>query len=621
MTISTKTCIYLFIPLLYLAGGCAKVSSPSGGPRDRTAPAIVKSIPENGARNFKDKKLVITFNEFVILEKINEKFMVSPPMSKKPEIYIRGKNLIVEFEDNLKDSTTYSFNFQDAIRDLNEGNIIDNYQFVFSTGRVIDSLSVSGNVFNALNLNIPENTLVLLYRNPADSAVIKQLPDYISRVDKNGSFRINNLREGKYRLYALKDIDNSKNYNAIEEEFAFLDTLVDVTPGKNYFPVVKDTLIVKSSIVPQGNPPVKPIIKPASKPFFKPPLKPAISEAADSTLKTPGYTLILFSAPKTAHYLTSSDRKMPYQLVYTLSIPPDSSNFEFSIPGTGNEAYFIENSTNRDTIRIWLTDSSLYSQPLITTIIKYPFTDSTGVVFNKEDTVRMRFMPPRPTRGVVKKVPLQIKNSMSTGILKPGQQIEFTSLTPLKKPDTTQIRLYETINEKRTKVPYALIRDTSNSCRYSMTAGLEEGKKYLFIADSATFGNIYGDYSDSTGIKFSVAESKAYGEIILNVKEVQIPLIIQLLDKGEKMIREKYITTDSKVSFPLLEKGPFRLKVIFDVNGDGRWTTGDFARGIQPEPASFYPDEIEVPTDWKVENDWIPKIKNFKAQKFREIKK
>ena len=603
-----------------MAGGCAKVSAPSGGPRDKTAPEIVKSIPENGARNFKDKKLVITFNEFVILEKINEKFMVSPPMSKKPDIYIRGKNLIVEFEDNLKDSTTYSFNFQDAIRDLNEGNIIDNYQFVFSTGRVIDSLSVSGNVFNALNLNIPENTLVLLYRNLADSAIKKQLPDYISRVDKNGSFRINNLREGKYRLYALKDIDNSKNYNAIEEEFAFLDSLVDVTPGKNYFPVVKDTLIVKSSVVPTGNPPVKPIIKPASRPFFKPVLKPATSEAVDSSLKTPGYTLILFSAPKTAHYLTSSERKMPYQLIYTLSIPPDSVNFEFSIPGTGKEAYFVENSRNRDTIRIWLTDSSLYSQALITTIIRYPFTDSTGVVINKEDTVRMRFMAPRPTRGVVKKVPLQVKNSMSTGILKPGQQIEFTSQTPLKEPDTSRIRLYETINEKRITVPYSLIRDTSNSCRYSMTARLAEGKKYLFIADSATFGNIYGDYCDSTGIKFSVAESKAYGEIILNVKDVQIPLIIQLLDKGEKMIREKYIKTDSKVSFPLLEKGPYRLRVIFDVNGDGSWTTGDFTKGRQPEPVSFYPDEIEVPTDWKVENDWIPRIKNFKNQKFREMK-
>lgn len=617
MTNNIKTSFYLFMSLAYMAAGCAKVSAPSGGPRDRTAPAIVKSVPENGAKNFRDKKFVITFNEFFILEKINEKFMVSPPMSKKPDIYIRGKNLVVEFEENLKDSTTYSFNFQDAIRDLNEGNIIENYQFVFSTGRVIDSLSVSGNVYNALNLNIPENTLVLLYSNLADSAVKKQLPDYISRVDKNGSFRITNLHEGKYRLYALKDIDNSKNYNAIEEEFAFLDSLVEVTPGNNYIPVVKDTVIVKTSIVP----PVKPLTKPASNPFFKPAIKPPLSEAPDSSLKTPGYTLILFSAPKTAHYLTSSDRKMPYQLLYTLSVPPDSLNFEFSIPGKGKEAYFVENSRKRDTIKIWLTDSSLYSQALITTIIKYPFTDSTGSVLNKEDTVRMRFMAPRPTRGVVKKAPLQVKNSMSTGILKPGQQIEFTAQTPLKKPDTSRIKLYETINEKRTKVPYSLIRDTSNSCRYSMTARLAEGKKYLFIADTASFGNIYGDYCDSTGIKFSVAESKAYGEMILNVKDVQTPLIIQLLDKGEKMIRERYIKTDGKVSFPLLEKGPYRIRAIFDVNGDRIWTTGDFSKDRQPEPVSYYPDEIEVPTDWKVENDWIPKMKNFKDQKFREIKK
>ena len=89
----------------------------------------------------------------------------------------------MEFEDQLKDSTTYTLYFQDAIKDLNEGNILDNYQFVFSTGTVIDSLSVTGNVYNSVNLEVPEKTLVLMYSNPEDSAVIKNLPDYISRVD------------------------------------------------------------------------------------------------------------------------------------------------------------------------------------------------------------------------------------------------------------------------------------------------------------------------------------------------------------------------------------------------------------------------------------------------------
>ena len=593
MTIIINKRFYLLIPLLTLGLGCAKINAPTGGPKDKTPPVVEKSIPLNGARNFKGKKLVITFDEFVILDKINEKLMVSPPMSKKPNVYIRGKNLNVEFEDDLKDSTTYTINFQDAIRDLNEGNIIDNFQFVFSTGRVIDSLQVSGRVFNAFNLDVPENTLVLLYSNLADSAVKNQLPDYISRVDKYGSFLINNIREGKYRVYALKDIDNSKNYNVIEEEFGFMDAPIEVTPENNYFPVIKDTSTIK----------------------------PAGTLISDTSLLTTRNTIILFTAQRTAHYLRSTDRNMPYNMIYSLSLPPDSMNFDFSIPGSGKGAFFIETSKNRDTIKIWLTDSSLYSQPQITTLIRYPFTDTTGALVYKEDTVKMRFVTPRQTRGQVKRKPLQVNKNISNGILKPGQQIVFTSQTPFNEPDTSLIRLYEAISEKKIKVPYLMVRDTSNACRYSMTARLAEGEKYLFIADSAAFGNIYGEYSDSTGIKFSVTEAKSYGELALNIKDVQSPVIIQLLDKTEKLIHEKYIKTSSKVEFPFLEKGSFRVRAIIDINGDGKWTTGDFTKGRQPEPVSYYPVEIEVRTDWKVENDWIPGTTNFKEQKLRDIKK
>ncbi len=593
MTLIQYTRFYISVTIIFVVWGCAKVSAPSGGPRDKTPPVVVNSIPENGTRNFTGKKLVITFNEFVVLEKINDKLMVSPPLSKKPEIFIRGKNLNVVIEDKLKDSTTYTFNFMDAIRDLNEGNVLNNFQFVFSTGRVIDSLSVSGRVFNALDLTVPENTLVLLYRNLADSAVKKQLPDYISRVENTGGFRINNIRPGKYRLYALKDLDNSKNYNLIDEAFGFLPGPIEVTPEKNYFPAIKDTSIIKTEE----------------------------NSVSDSLLMASEPMIILFTAQKTDHYLTSSDRKLPYQIIYTLSLPPDSMNFDFSIPGQNKASYFIEKTKNRDTITVWLTDSSLYSQSQITTIIRFPFTDSTGTVTNKTDTIRMRFLAPRKPRVPVKRTPLQVKYNMGNGILKPGQQIEFTSQTPFRKPDTSRIWLYETINEKRIEVPYKLVRDTSNSSRYKMAANLAEGKKYLFIADSASLGNIYGDYCDSTGIKFSIPEPSAYGKLVFNIKEVPCPLIIQLLDKSEKLIRVKFIRADGKVEFPFLEKGIYRIRAIFDLNDDGKWTTGDFAAERQPEPVSYYTDEIEVRTDWSLENYWIIGIKNYKGQKLREIKK
>ena len=281
-----------YVSILYLIGACAKISAPSGGPRDRTPPVVVKSIPENGAKNFRGKRFAITFDEYVALDNINEKFMVSPPMKKKPRVFIKGKSVIVEFEEDLKDSTTYTFYFQDAIKDLNEGNILDNYQFVFSTGPVIDSLSVTGNVYNAFNLEVPEKTLVLMYRELADSAVVKHLPDYISRVDQKGYFRIDNVRPGIYRLYALKDDDNSKNYNLPEEEFAFMDSPIEITPEKNFIPVVKDT-------VREENEAVK--IKDTYR-------QRRIHKLQDTIVPKGEYPLMLFAARKKTIILTSSGR-------------------------------------------------------------------------------------------------------------------------------------------------------------------------------------------------------------------------------------------------------------------------------------------------------------------------
>lgn len=590
---------FLLSILLIITGGCAKVSTPSGGRKDRIPPAVITSVPENGTKNFRNKSLTVTFDEYIVLDNINDKFMVSPPMKKKPRVYIKGKSVNIEFEDIFKDSTTYTFYFLDAIRDLNEGNILDNYQFVFSTGPVIDSLSVTGNVYKSFNLEVPEKTQVLLYRKLADSAVIKDLPEYISRVDQNGYFRIDNVRPGKYRLYALKDDDNSKNYNRPEEEFGFNDSLITVTPEKNFIPIVKDTTSIK-----------KIEKKAAKKEEIKIP-EPVILNGE--------YKLVVFTAPKKNHYLTKSARDVKYQLTYILSLPPDSMKVEFSIPGTGKDKYFIEESRYRDTLKVWLKDSTLYAQPQISTIVKYPFTDTLGVLGYKEDTIPMRFVSPRAPRVVkVKKAKLKVENNISGGFLKPGQTVVFKSQTPFSQPDTTRIKLFELIEKEKKRVSYQLLKDSTNSLIYVLKAKWLKGKKYLFIADSASFGNIYNEYSDSTGIQFSFRDPESYGKLTLDISNCEGACIIQLLDNTEKLVAVAKISKNGKVEFPLLEGGRYRVRVIYDLNGDGQWTTGDFMSGRQPEPVSYYKEELEMKTNFFVDNKWDIKMKNFKEQKLKE---
>jgi len=606
--------LFLISALILIISACAKVGSPTGGRRDRLPPVVVKSVPLNGARNFRGNKLEIVFNEYVVLDNINDKFMVSPPMKKKPRVFIRGKNVEVEFDDKLKDSTTYTFYFQDAIKDLNEGNILQNYQFVFSTGPVIDSLSVTGNIYNSFNLEAPEKTLVLLYRELADSAVVKHLPEYISRVDQNGYFRIDNVRPGIYRLYGLKDGDNSKNYNLPDEEFAFMDSTVLITPDKNFIPpphITKDTAVVKKGMSKTPSAVKKTTTE-----------KKGDVKVPEPVILVGEYRLFQFTALKKAHYLIKSSRDIKYQLLYILSLPPDSMKFEFSIPGADSKAYFTEPGRNRDTLKVWLADSSLYSQPQINTIVRYPYTDTLGILGYKQDTILMRFLAPRAPRvSKIKRTVFTFESNLLSGSLKPGQTIFFNSRTPFRQPDSSRIKLYELVLTTRQKVPFHLVKDSTNSCKYYLKTKLEEGKKYLFIADSAAFRNIYNEYSDSLGIKFSIKDPELYSKLTLNVKNYEGARIIQLLDKTEKLIAETYMKKDGKVVFPLLESGISRIRVIYDLNSDGKWTTGDFSAGRQPEPASYYPQELEMKPGWELDQPWDIGAKNFKDPKLLEKKK
>ena len=601
-----KGCTYLswiiIATTIAMIFSCARQLPPSGGPKDITPPKIVRNVPANGALNFRGKTIVVTFDEFVALDKVNEKFMISPPVNKKPGILLKGKSLYIEFQEKLKDSTTYTLYFQDAIRDVNEGNPIPNFQFVFSTGNVIDSLSVLGNIYDAFNLEATQNTLVSMYKMLADSAPVKLLPDYITLADINGGFRINNIREGRYMIYGLQEKNNNKRYDLFDEGFAFMDNPVEINRSKNYFPVivVKDTIKTIKTNKTQTTT-----------------VNPVLQKPREVPLIDGEYKLFLFTAPKKNHYLTSSGRKTGYLLNYTLSLPPDTVRFEFKIPNVTTRSYFLEKNNAGDTIDVWLTDSLLYSRQQINTIVGYPYTDSTGVTKLKTDTIPMRFVATRATKAKETATRYTFSTNLAGGTIRPGQQIVFSSQTPFRSPDTTKIRLYESRKTGRMKVPYILIKDTLISKRYYLRSKFIEGSSYLLIADSASFSNIYGHVADSVGIKFSVGTADSYGQLTINIDSIPGAVIVQLLDSKEKLISEKHIKRNGKIEFPLLEKGNYRLKAIYDLNGDGKWTTGDFKIKRQPEPVSYYPSEIEIKVNWENVLNWDLSKKNQKDQKMR----
>jgi hypothetical protein len=170
----------------------------------------------------------------------------------------------------------------------------------------------------------------------------------------------------------------------------------------------------------------------------------------------------------------------------------------------------------------------------------------------------------------------------------------------------------------RKTIPYQFVKDSLISTRYFLKAKIEMGKKYFFLADSAAFRDIYKLPSDSIGIKFSIKDPESYGKITFTIKNYVGPRIIQLLDKSEKLIAEIPMKEDGKLTFNLLEAGVYRARVIYDLNGDGKWTTGNFSKHIQPEPVSYYYQELDLkPGRVLTEQPWDISVKDFKDPKLR----
>ena len=220
-----------FITVLFFSGGCASVVPPSGGPRDSLPPVIVEVDPPNQSTNFNSNKITIKFDEYVDLENPFENLVISPLPKKFPDVRRKLKTIEIKLKDTLEKNTTYVFNFRNTIKDVHEGNKAKDMLYVFSTGAYFDSLQLSGNVKIARTGKADSTLTVMLYNNLNDSAVVKERPRYITRVDTTGTFLFRYLAPGTYRLYALKDQGGSYRYDDKTQIFAFADSAVVLKGG------------------------------------------------------------------------------------------------------------------------------------------------------------------------------------------------------------------------------------------------------------------------------------------------------------------------------------------------------------------------------------------------------
>ncbi len=215
--------------LSVLASGCAQIGMPTGGPKDTIAPVLLKSVPPNRTLHFTGNRVTFTFDEYVHIQDIQNNLLVNPVPKIIPNINSKLKTVSIKIRDTLQPNTTYSYEFGNAIQDIDENNPIRNFTYVFSTGSYIDSMQLKGKVILA-ETGKPDSTLiVMLYSDLGDSAVYKKKPKYVARLDSSGNYQFKYLAGGVYHLFALKDESGQKMYNSPSELFAFADSAVHIT--------------------------------------------------------------------------------------------------------------------------------------------------------------------------------------------------------------------------------------------------------------------------------------------------------------------------------------------------------------------------------------------------------
>lgn len=233
MKLSTFLFVFFITGFLAMLGAsCANIVPPQGGPKDSLPPRLVKASPRDSATHFAGRRIELEFNEYIDIQDVQKNLVFTPTFTVNPQVEVKSRTITVKLRDTLEPNTTYSFNFGDAIKDINEGNVLRGFTYTFSTGAALDSLTFSGRVFSAETGKIDTTLTVVLYRNLEDSAVVKERPRYLTKLNGNGDFTFRNLPPGRYAVYAWSDPSNIRRYqNKTQQLFAFLDSPVVVRNG------------------------------------------------------------------------------------------------------------------------------------------------------------------------------------------------------------------------------------------------------------------------------------------------------------------------------------------------------------------------------------------------------
>ncbi len=563
-----------FLPLIFLVGACLlplfapscanTTQAPSGGKKDTIPPLIIDIKPLPGAVRVPTVKasLVFSFDEYFNIKNPGNIFL-SPPLQHAPKTRVRGRDLIVTFEDTLAANTTYTLNFTDAIADANEGNMFPGYTYVFSTGEQIDSMMMTGTVRDCNTLAPVKGATVLLYKDLADSAVLKHRPYAAVKTDDWGFFVLPFIQDTLYRIYAIKDANNNNIYEPETETVAFIDSLIR-------------PVLVASDTVPEI-------------------LKYDMLDTLRCQARRSEHELKLFREKPTKQYIVNKVRTSE-RSAYLTFMAPGAWIDSLWIRGFRADQVISQFNILQDSLELWI-NSRRAAPDTMRIYVNYRKTDSLGRLTPAQEIVKLPLLPDKRTYS--KPVRRNIKHEDTTCVYKfsaspetveqNGFELEFRNPIIWAQFDSVKFVSINT-RQRQTRAEFTVEQDSLNLRRYILRPKdkLLPGFEYSMKLPYRAFRDINGFWSDSTVVKVSLPQDETLSSLELDLTGVDRKLIVDLLgEKRDKVLRSYVIDRDGTLSFPYLKAGRYSIRITEDGNRNSIVDTGSLLEHRQPEKVVF----------------------------------
>ena len=553
-------------PLLF-APSCANTTeSPTGGKKDTIPPYITDIIPLPGSTGVpvKGATITFTFNEYIVVKEPRNIFL-SPPQVKAPKHRLRGKNLIVYFEDELDSNTTYTLTFTDAIADNNEGNKFPGYTYVFSTGSSIDSMMFTGTVEDCNTLNPVKGATVLLYRDLTDSAVFLRRPYAAVKTDDWGFFALPFIADTSYRLYAIKDEKNNNIYDPDTETIGFVsDTIMPVM-------VANDTI--------------------------KEMLKYDMKDTLSCLERKSEYEILLFREKPSKQHIVNKVRTAD-RAGYVTFMAPNAWIDSLWIKGYKPDRTITQFNILNDSLEVWLNDRGPIPDTL-KLMVNYRKTDSLGRLKPVLEQINLMY-PEGKSKSSNRGKRREISHEDTICVMKltadpktveqVGYDLLFNYPIINEKFDSLVFR-YVNPRQKEFTGEFTVERDSLNLRHYSIMPKekLLPGYDYFLKVPQGAFRDINGFYCDSMEVKVTLPKDEKLGSLECEMTGVDRKVIVELLDEKCTKVQRKYIITkDCTLKFPYLNKGKYCLRLTEDRNENSFVDTGSVLEKRQPEKVVFY---------------------------------